>query len=500
MSGWEWLLLGAHALVSACLLVYALQMYALLFLSRRGRRRTGPPAPLADDAFPPVTVQLPLYNEKWVAQRIIRAACDLDYPRDRLEIQVLDDSTDETREIVDGEVAVQRARGVDVSVVRRPDRVDYKAGALQYGLERCRGEFVAIFDADFVPSSDWLRAVVPELAADPSLGWVQTRWAHLNAEESWLTRAQALGIDGHFAIEQPARVAAGFFANFNGTAGLWRKAAILDAGGWVGDTLTEDLDLSYRAQFKGWRMAYRMDLSVPAELPSETGALKAQQFRWAKGSIQTARKHLGQVWGSGAPLGRKVAATLHLTAYGIAPLMLASVMLAFPMLFLADRSLPVFWMVAGSVMSLVGTSAPILLYSSSQAVLYPRRWKKLAALPVLMALGMGISLNTSWAVWEGLRGRRSPFHRTPKKGEARRKSGYSAASGRVHVFEVLVGAACAAAAALYSSRGHFPLAVLLGIYAAGFTVVGLLTWSERWQPRAASVPTPAAPEAISPAA
>jgi cellulose synthase/poly-beta-1,6-N-acetylglucosamine synthase-like glycosyltransferase len=495
VTWWEALLLGAHGLVSACLLVYALQMYALLLLSPRGRRRAPPRAPLPDRSLPRVTVQVPLYNEKWVARRIIRAVCEFDYPRDRLDVQVLDDSTDETRRIVDDEAAAQRARGVDIAVLRRPNRVDYKAGALQAGLERCRGEYVALFDADFVPPRGWLRDVLPDLAADPSLGWVQTRWAHLNGSESWLTRAQALGIDGHFAVEQPARVGAGFFANFNGTAGIWRKAAILDAGGWVGDTLTEDLDLSYRAQFKGWRMAYRMDVAVPAELPVEAGALKAQQFRWAKGSMQTARKHLMRVWTSPLPLPRKVAATLHLTGYAIAPLMVASVALAFPMLLLTDRPVPVHWMIVGSVMSLIGTSAPLILYASAQAVLYPGRWKNLTALPLLMALGMGISLNTAWAVGEGLCGRRSPFFRTPKKGDRRARSGYAAASGRLHLLELAAGAACAVAAAFHSARGHFPLAALLGLYAAGFVVVGMLTWKEirETKPAAPSGPVTVAP-------
>lgn len=484
MKWWEWAILGVHGAISVCLLAYAVHLYVLLFYAWRGRRgRLPAPAPLEDAALPTVTIQVPLYNERWVARRVIRAVSALDYPREKLEIQILDDSTDETAAIVDQEVAAQRPGGLDIAVVRRPTRNDYKAGALEYGLGRAKGKFVAIFDADFVPPREWLRAVVPELAADPGLGWVQTRWGHLNAKESWLTRAQAIGIDGHFAVEQPGRLVAGWAANFNGTAGLWRKAAIQDAGGWTGDTLTEDLDLSYRAQLKGWRMGYRLDVVVPAELPAQASAVKSQQFRWAKGSIQTARKHLGRVWRSSWSLGRKLAATVHLCAYSIPLLMLASVFVSFPMLLIVSHPMPAFWLVVGSVMSLAGTTAPILVYTTSQVTLYPDGLRRVAALPILIALGMGISVNTSCAVVQALFGKSSPFVRTPKKGDAGRRHGYTLASGRIHFCELIVGVAAGVAASLYSAEGCLPVALLLGIYASGFISVALLSLQDRRQVR-----------------
>jgi cellulose synthase/poly-beta-1,6-N-acetylglucosamine synthase-like glycosyltransferase len=477
MGAWEWGILGAHALVSTCLFVYALHMYALLFLFWRSRRH---PARMASnpESWPAVTVQIPLYNERCVARRAIEAVCALDYPHDRLEIQILDDSTDETRGIVEEQVELHRARGIDISVLRRIQRTEFKAGALQNGLLQSRGEFVAVFDADFVPSSDWLRAIVPDLAADPGIGWVQTRWGHLNQEESWLTRAQAIGIDGHFVVEQGARAGSDLFANFNGTAGLWRKKAILDAGGWTGDTLTEDLDLSYRAQLRGWRMRYRPDVVVPAELPAEATALKSQQFRWAKGSIQTSLKLLKTVWSSDAGFLKKVAATIHLTSYSIHVFMLLSVLLALPMLYVVQQGeLPPQLMTLGMLFFVLGSFAPILLYTTCQTALYPDPWRRVAALPVLMALGMGVSVSNGQAVLEALVGRKTPFIRTPKRGD-RKRSGYRLGLSPIVILEVLFGMGCAFTASLYSAEQLFSVAALMGLYACGFVSVGLLTWKD----------------------
>ncbi|HEX9880338.1 MAG TPA: cellulose synthase family protein, partial [Candidatus Binatia bacterium] len=293
-------LAGLYVLCLAGLFLYGTNCYLMLFLFSRHRLdglreyraalRRFRRSPWVKEP-PTVTVQLPIYNERYVIQRLLEAVCSLDYPRDRLEIQVLDDSTDDTADIVRRLVAHYQKQGLSVVHIRRGTRQGFKAGALKEGLERARGEFIAIFDADFVPSPDFLRKTIPYFC-DPRAGMVQARWGHTNADYSLLTRAQSVGIDGHFSIEQGARAWSGLFLNFNGTAGVWRSQAIRDAGGWQADTLTEDMDLSYRAQLAGWRLKYVMHVSCPAELPVQVGAFKSQQFRWAKGSMQTARKIL----------------------------------------------------------------------------------------------------------------------------------------------------------------------------------------------------------------
>jgi len=256
------------------------------YMKQRGMERIQPPL----IQTPRVTVQLPLFNELYVANRLIDAVCALEYPKDKLEVQVLDDSTDETVELVAAAVTQYRALGYDIKHIHRTNRTGYKAGALKHGLETASGEFVAIFDADFVPNKDFLIMTIPHFFTDPKIGVVQTRWEHLNREYSMLTRTQAFALDGHFVIEQDVRNKAGYFIQFNGTGGVWRKTTIIDAGNWQSDTLTEDLDLSYRAQLRGWKFKYLCDVTSPAELPAEVNALKSQQFRWTKGAIETARK------------------------------------------------------------------------------------------------------------------------------------------------------------------------------------------------------------------
>ena len=282
-----------------------------------------------------MTVQLPVYNELYVVGRLIDAACAMIYPKDKLEIQVLDDSTDETVDI-GGRARRERYRklGFDIKHVRRTNREGFKAGALKEGLTDARGEFVAIFDADFVPRQDFLLKTIPHFATDPKIGMVQTRWEHINADYSLLTRTQAMALDGHFVIEQAVRNKVGFFINFNGTAGVWRKECIVDAGNWQADTLTEDLDLSYRAQLRGWKFKYLNNVTSPAELPSEINALKSQQFRWTKGAIETARKMLPFVWSSDLPLKIKVHATFHLTNNLVFPFIVLAGVLNVPLVFI----------------------------------------------------------------------------------------------------------------------------------------------------------------------
>jgi cellulose synthase/poly-beta-1,6-N-acetylglucosamine synthase-like glycosyltransferase len=314
------------------LFLYAAHAYYMIFLFRKSRHRRWQAPPLR--TLPPVTIQLPIYNEQYVVKRLIDSVCAIDYPRNLLEIQVLDDSTDETVGLCAELVSAYRAQGIDIRHVRRSNRQGYKAGALRDGLAQARGEFVAIFDADFTPESDFLRNTLPHFA-DPRVGVVQTRWGHLNDGYSFLTRGQALGLDGHFVIEQAARNRNNLFINFNGTGGVWRKTAILDSGNWQDDTLTEDMDLSYRAQLRGWRFVYLDNVVCKGEIPAEVNAFKVQQHRWAKGAVQTAKKILPQVWRR--PDLRfmvKIQATIHLTNHLVFPVLVAVALSTFPLLIL----------------------------------------------------------------------------------------------------------------------------------------------------------------------
>jgi len=319
MSPTETLTLAAYFFVLIVLAIYGWHRYYLvyLYLSNRDKEPTlGPPL----DPLPAVTIQLPLYNEMYVADRLIDAVCRIDYPRELLEIQVLDDSCDETRGIA--ELAVRRfaAQGIDIKYYHRSDRTGYKSGALEAGLKVSRGELIAIFDADFIPTSDFLSRLIPHFR-DPKVGMVQARWGHINQDYSLLTKIQAILLDGHFILEHGGRNRGGRFFNFNGTAGVWRRAVIADAGGWQHDTLTEDLDLSYRAQLRGWKFVFVSDVIAPAEVPVEMNSFKSQQHRWAKGSIQTCRKLLPRILRSNLPFGVKAEAFFHLSANFNYPLM-----------------------------------------------------------------------------------------------------------------------------------------------------------------------------------
>lgn len=478
LAWWEWGVVVGQAAVSAVLFAFALHMYWLLILYLRHRRRPSPAPHVPEESLPSVTVQLPICNEKWVGRRVVRAACELDYPHSLLEIQVLDDSTDETTEILEDEVRRQRARGINVSHLRRADRTDYKAGNLRHGLKHCRGEFIAIFDADFVPPPDWLRRTVPELMQDPGLGWVQSRWEHGNKDESWLTRVQAIALDGHFVVEQTARVNGGLFGIFNGSAGLLRRKAIEDAGGWTGDSVNEDVDLSYRAQLKGWRMRYLPSVTVPGEVPAEFAALKAQQVRWGKGFIQ-AGKHLWRdLWRSKESLAVKIAATFHFGCYAIYLFMLLSLLLTFPMVLLLDRPVPKEWLGFGAALSLVSCVAPIVFYSASQLGVPGRSARDLLWLPVMIVLGMGLSWSISRGMVEALLGKPTPFVRTPKRGDCQGPSGYSAGPASGYLPELLLAAVCCLFAAMYSGAGLLPVAVLHGMYSLGFLIVGLFSWRD----------------------
>lgn len=363
--------------------------------------------------FPVVTIQLPVYNERYVVGRLLDAVCNIAYVKENLEIQVLDDSTDETTDIIEGYVRKYRVQGIDIKHLRRGTRSGYKAGALREGLVTARGEYVAIFDADFVPKPDFLLSTLPYLLRDETVGMVQTRWEHLNSDYSFLTRVQAMALDGHFVIEQNVRNKAGFFINFNGTGGIWRKACILDAGNWEADTLTEDLDLSYRAQLRGWKFVFLPSVTSPAELPSEINALRNQQFRWTKGAIETARKILPKVWASNLPLEKKIHSTFHLANNIVFPFIIVAAVLNVPLVFIKHQGgyETYFAIMAMFVFAFVGL---FLFYLYSQKEVYPDWQRRMFMFPVFMAGSMGLSLNNTKAVVEGLLKKKSEFVRTPK--------------------------------------------------------------------------------------
>lgn len=395
-----------YVIAAVLLAIYSSNAVLLtaLYLHRRTPART--PATLS--SYPVVTVQLPIYNERYVANRLIDAVARLDWPRDRLEIQVLDDSTDVTTRIARAAARHWRRHGVDIAVIHREDRAGFKAGALAHGLAHARGEFIAIFDADFAPPPDFLRRTVPHLEADSRLGLVQARWGHINRDYSLLTRVQALAIDAHFVVEQSARDRANLYLNFNGTAGVWRRECIVQSGGWQADTLSEDVDLSYRAQLAGWQLRYLPEVVAPAELPPQIQGFKNQQFRWAKGSIQVARKLAATLVGHDAPVFVRLQGLLHLTGYLIHPLMLILWLTVVPMVF-TQTSGPTYLAYLS-----FATLGPLLLFAVAQRAVYPDWLQRMRSFPLLMLIGVGIALSNTKAVVEALTSRDPTFRRTPK--------------------------------------------------------------------------------------
>ena len=412
MTHVETLTLAAYFFLLIILAVYGWHRYYLVYLYRSNREREARPGPQLNP-LPVVTIQLPLFNEMYVAGRLIDAVCQIDYPRELLEIQVLDDSTDETRGIA--ALAVQRwaYEGVDIKYVHRRDRTGFKAGALEQGLKVSRGEFVAIFDADFIPAPDFVRQLMPYFS-DPKIGMVQARWGHINADYSLLTRIQAILLDGHFILEHGGRHRAGRFFNFNGTAGVWRRTAIDDAGGWQHDTLTEDLDLSYRAQLRGWRFVFVPQVIAPAEVPVEMNAFKSQQHRWAKGSIQTCRKLLPQILRAPLPFRVKAEAFFHLTANFNYILMCALSVLMFPAMVIRYNMGWYEMLLIDIPLFFAATFSFCNFYAVCQRELHADWRARLRYVPFLMSVGIGLSVNNARAVIEALLGRTSEFTRTPK--------------------------------------------------------------------------------------
>ncbi|MFQ5663853.1 MAG: cellulose synthase family protein [Terriglobia bacterium] len=428
-TAFDLLLLVPYFTILLTLCFYGLHRYRMIYLYKKYRhnqpplaftpldsapgKRHGPqPSPLA--AWPHVTIQLPLYNEKYVVERLLATVAAIDYPRDRLEIQVLDDSTDETVALARACVARHAAAGVSIRHIHRSHRTGYKAGALAAGLEQARGEFITIFDADFLPPADFLRRTLPYFA-DPKLAMVQTRWTYVNRHYSLLTEVQAILLDAHFVLEHGARSRAGLFFNFNGTAGVWRRAAIRAAGGWQHDTLTEDTDLSYRAQLQGWKCLYLPEVECPSELPVEMNAFKAQQARWAKGLMQTAKKILPRLWRAPLPARIKLEAFWHLTGCICYPLMVGLSALLLPAMIV--RFYQGWWQVLwiDLPLFLAATCSVSSFYLVAQKELHPHNWTRtFFFLPLLMAVGIGVALRNARAVLEALCGIPSPFARTPK--------------------------------------------------------------------------------------
>jgi len=456
-----------------------LHRYFLVCAYYRHRRDAPLLPPL--DPLPSVTVQLPTYNEVYVVERLIEAACSLDYPHDRLEIQVLDDSSDETGQVARAAVERYRARGVDIKYVRRSEREGYKAGALANGLGTARGELIAVFDADFVPPPGFLMETVP-VFADEAVGMAQTRWDHTNRDHSLLTKIQALMLDGHFVIEHAARFFSGCFFNFNGTAGVWRRRCIEEAGGWQHDTLTEDLDLSYRAQLKGWRFAYLPDVTVPAEIPVEMNAFRSQQHRWAKGSIQTARKHLAGILSAPLPLKARIEAVFHLTANSSYLGMAVLAVILYPSI-LARFSLgwPRHWiMLADFAVFMAATASLAVFYICSQREIGRSVGRTLLVLPALMSLGIGMSINNARAVLEALVGHDTPFVRTPKyraqtgSGDWKQKK-YRSRIGQLPYLELALGIYFTGVVAFAVQEGLYATAPFLMLFQFGYLYTSLMS-------------------------
>ena len=416
----ELFLIIVYGLFLAFIFSYSLIQLQLALAYRKVKNRKAKEVALPEDFsdWPVVTVQLPVFNELYVVERLIESVSQLDYPKDKLEIQVLDDSTDESFELAAKKVEEVKACGIDIKHIKRPDRVGFKAGALAYGLEICRGEFTAIFDADFVPTNDFLKKTIPAFANE-KVGLVQTRWEHLNKDFSWLTKMQAFGLDAHFTVEQSGRNSSGHFINFNGTAGVWRKTCIEQAGGWQSDTLTEDLDLSYRAQLNGWKFVYKQEVGSPAELPAEMNALKNQQFRWTKGAAECAVKNLPKVLrGKNIDAGTKIHAIFHLLNSGVFICILCSALLSIPMLFI--KSSNVQYSLLFNLASIFLISFFILSYFYWVSMEKGGRgwwsdFKRFAIhFPMFLSISMGMSLHNTVAVIEGYIGKKTPFIRTPK--------------------------------------------------------------------------------------
>lgn len=478
----DWFYYISYVILLVCLSGYGFHRLTIIFLYLKHKNDT-PVAKGHFDELPVITMQLPVFNELHVAERLIQKVAEIDYPKDKLHIQVLDDSTDETQAICREQVANLVARGFDAQYVHRTDRTGYKAGALENGIKTAKGEFLFILDADFVPNADVLHKTI-HYFTDDKVGMIQTRWGHLNRNFNMLTRIQAMFLDGHLELEQTARNRSGRFFTFNGTGGMWRKSCIADAGGWEHDTLTEDMDLSYRAQLKGWNFIFLKDVESPAELPVDMDGFKSQQHRWTKGSIQCCKKCLKNIWKSDAPLKAKMEATAHLTSNFAYLALIAVCFLIYPKQL---TNIPLFidhpWLefLINAPIFFFGSVSIALFYLTAQKSLNPKTWvREIIYLPLLIALGIGMSVNNAKAVLEALFNHQSGFVRTPKYGidkvgalgekkvESWKTSKYKAMKSVTPMIEFGLGVFFLIVVASNFMDKHYATAILLTPFPIGF--------------------------------
>ncbi|HVA95897.1 MAG TPA: cellulose synthase family protein [Candidatus Dormibacteraeota bacterium] len=470
--------------VLVILATYGMHRYILVYEYFKNRRNVPGPPPAVTE-WPKVTIQLPIYNERYVIERLVEAVSRFDYPHELLDIQVLDDSTDETVDVARGCVERFQALGLPIRYLHRNDRTGYKAGALAEGLKTATGEFVAIFDADFLPSPDFLRRTLPYFA-NSKIAMVQTRWTYLNRHYSALTEVESILLDGHFVMEHGARSRSGNFFNFNGTAGVWRRSAIDDAGGWQHDTLTEDTDLSYRAQLRGWKFLYLPEIECASELPVEMNAFKAQQARWAKGLIQTAKKILPRVLRSNEPTRVKVEAVLHLTANISYPFMIVLSTLLLPAMIVRFYQ-GWFQVLLIDVPLFIASSCSISgFYLTSQRILYPQTWKRsILYMPLVMAVGIGLSVRNAKAVLEAICGVKSEFARTPKfniDGQTGtwKKKLYRNRAGWMPYLEIGLGLYFALTIVYSIQNENYATTPFLFLFVWGFLYTGVMSVAQSW--------------------
>jgi cellulose synthase/poly-beta-1,6-N-acetylglucosamine synthase-like glycosyltransferase len=503
---WNWFdlaLLIPYFMVMIVLALYGVHRYTMCYQYFKHRKNYDPNPPRHFDDLPRVTIQLPIFNEQFVVDRLVEAVCAMEYPSEKLEIQVLDDSTDETQEVASGIVAHYAALGHPIVYIHRTNRHGYKAGALDAGLKVAKGEFVAIFDADFVPPTDWIMKVIHHFA-EPEIGMVQTRWTHLNRDYSMLTQIEAILLDAHFIIEHGSRVRSGEFFNFNGTAGMWRRQAITDGGGWQHDTLTEDTDLSYRSQMAGWRFKYLPEVECPSELPIEMTAFKTQQARWAKGLIQTSIKVLPQVFRSNMSRRNKIESVYHLTANLSYPLMVIMTALLIPAMICRFYQGWFQMLLIDVPLFTASTFSIAVFYTCSQRILFPKTWmKSILYLPFLMALGIGLTVTNTKAVMEALFGIKSAFVRTPKfrvakKGEKSQAAKYRKRLVLAPWIELLIGCYFFCAILYTFSNHNYFTAPFLILFVIGYWYTGLMSLLqgrfEKWRTGGANTDDESSPK------
>jgi cellulose synthase/poly-beta-1,6-N-acetylglucosamine synthase-like glycosyltransferase len=505
-NAFDLMIMLPYFFVMVILASYGLHRYALVYNFFKNRRNVPGPLPPVE-TWPRVTVQLPIYNERYVIERLIETVAQFDYPRELLEIQVLDDSTDQTQAVASDCVERHRALGVPIAYIHRDNREGFKAGALQEGMKQATGEFIAIFDADFIPPADFLRRTVPYFA-DTGLAMVQTRWSYVNRNYSTLTEVEAILLDGHFAIEHSSRFRSGQFFNFNGTAGIWRRTAIEDSGGWQHDTLTEDTDLSYRAQMRGWHFIYLPEIDCPSELPVEMNAFKAQQARWAKGLMQTAKKVLPQVLRSDIPSGNKSEAIFHLTANISYPLMVFLSIILLPAMIVRFYQGWFQVLVIDLPLFLASTCSISSFYLAAERALYPKTWKRTFwYLPFVMAIGIGLSVRNAVGVIEAIVGKKSEFVRTPKyrveaggqqQGAWLKKKSYRKSAGWMPYAEIALGIYFAGAVVYAIQNENYATVPFFVLFVWGYLYTGLMSLSQpfvermlalRWSPRSRATAT-----------